>query len=226
MDLAREAQKMSWKPELHCPVSGTNDEWDHFNAFQCGWLKRVCDTTKWYYAVVVTFVLLYTGLWDFKELWVGWPASSSLHADLLQVTFLSIWTFTQGVDMRQCLQVQRFSCPVFFLSVISWPLAGEIEDFCQDRRLLLRTAAGSRVLSLSERQKLSPVRSLQWHLPGGCESNRLLGKRSCEVGALCHAGNKVFKDGTCWFTETETVCGKGLAFTTILTWKLMEKKVL
>lgn len=34
---------------------------------------------------------------------------------------------------------------------------------------------------LSEEQKPNPAPSLQWQLPGECESNRLLEKRSCEV---------------------------------------------
>lgn len=40
---------------------------------------------------------------------------------------------------------------------------------------------------------------------------------------LCHSCNNVFKHGTCWFTEIETVCGKGLAFTSILTQKVLWK---
>lgn len=25
---------------------GTKEKWDHFSAFQCGWLKHICDTTR------------------------------------------------------------------------------------------------------------------------------------------------------------------------------------
>jgi len=86
--------------------------------------------------------------------------------------------------MRQCLQVQCFSYPLLFPSVIFWHLAGEVEDFCRARRLLLRTVAGSRMSYFSEGQKQNPECSLQWQLPGGCESSRLLEKRSCEVEAF------------------------------------------
>lgn len=70
------------------------------------------------------------------------------------------------------------------LPVIFWCLAGERADFSIDMSLVLRTTAGSSMLSHSEGKKPNPVFLLAVAAPRRVESSRLLEKRSCEVGAF------------------------------------------
>lgn len=122
-----------------------NDEWGHFSAFQHGWLKYDSDTTLCPDGYCCTSV---QGAVRFQEA-VGGVASFFLFMLIFSKwAFKDLRLYPRGsyVEMLAgAVLLLPYSLPVMF-----WHLAGERADFRRDMRLVLRTTAGSRMLSLSE----------------------------------------------------------------------------
>lgn len=124
---------------------GTNDEWDHFSAFQHGWLKYDSNTTLCPDGYCCTSV---QGPGRLQGA-VGGVASF-----FLLMLIFSKWAFKDVKLYPRGRYEEMLAGAVFLLPcfppVIFWHLAGERADFSRDMRLVLRTTAGSRMLSFSK----------------------------------------------------------------------------
>lgn len=130
---------------------------------------------------MATTVLLYRVLWDFKELWVEWPASSS-SCSCFPSELSRIWSLPKRKvwgDACRC-SVSLTLCSSCYLLAFGW----RESRLQQGHKTCAENHRWQQDVVCQPGVEAKPSTLAAVAAPRRVENNRLLEKRSCEVGAF------------------------------------------